>query len=381
MQGEPSKKIRIAYIVTNLRNTGPINQTYNLIQHLDKNVFEIYVITLWPENDGDSLLSKYENSGARIIKGSFNKKSSLVFGRKYVTSCLRKIRPDIVQGVGMPLYRMALKYKEAVPFVVLRNYCYEDYPSHYGNIIGNLMAKADIKLIKKQLGLGYPIITCSNSLVSIYYEKEGIRLDCIQNGVDTSRFTKRDIEKKDICREKLKLPKDKKIFVYSGRLIQRKNQEEAIKAFISNKINDNALLLILGDGPDRAMLEAISNGNKKIRFEGNVNEIEDYIVASDVYIATSKSEGLPNGVLEAMAVGLPVLLSDIPQHLEVMNNSNCGLTYKLGDVEDLINAINKIVFSDIEEMSEISYKTLMSNFTDVIMSNNYSNYYKRILGM
>ena len=189
------------------------------------------------------------------------------------------------------------------------------------------------------------------------------------------------IEKKDICREKLKLPKDKKIFVYSGRLIQRKNQEEAIKAFISNKINDNALLLILGDGPDRAMLEAISNGNKKIRFEGNVNEIEDYIVASDVYIATSKSEGLPNGVLEAMAVGLPVLLSDIPQHLEVMNNSNCGLTYKLGDVEDLINAINKIVFSDIEEMSEISYKTLMSNFTDVIMSNNYSNYYKRILGM
>ena len=204
MQGEPSKKIRIAYIVTNLRNTGPINQTYNLIQHLDKNVFEIYVITLWPENDGDSLLSKYENSGARIIKGSFNKKSSLVFGRKYVTSCLRKIRPDIVQGVGMPLYRMALKYKEAVPFVVLRNYCYEDYPSHYGNIIGNLMAKADIKLIKKQLGLGYPIITCSNSLVSIYYEKEGIRLDCIQNGVDTSRFTKRDIEKKDICREKLK---------------------------------------------------------------------------------------------------------------------------------------------------------------------------------
>ncbi len=194
-----------------------------------------------------------------------------------------------------------------------------------------------------------------------------------------SRFERKDAEKVGIYRDKLNLPKNIMIFSYSGRLIQRKNQEEAVKAFISDKINDNVLLLILGDGPDRDKLKAISGDCKKIRFEGNVNDIEDYLAASDVYISTSKSEGLPNGVLEAMAMGLPLLLSDIPQHLEVMNNLTCGLTYKLGDVEDLISAIKKIMCSNIVEMGETSHKTLMSHFTDVIMSNKYSEYYKKIL--
>lgn len=48
----------------------------------------------------------------------------------------------------MPPYRMTLGYKDAVHFVTLRNYCYEDYPDYYGKFMGTVMAFLDINLIK-----------------------------------------------------------------------------------------------------------------------------------------------------------------------------------------------------------------------------------------
>lgn len=60
-----------------------------------------------------------------------SKKKSVLFGKKAVGQLLEQLQPDIVQGVGMPPYRMTLGYKRAIHFVTLRNYCYEDYPDYY----------------------------------------------------------------------------------------------------------------------------------------------------------------------------------------------------------------------------------------------------------
>lgn len=117
----------------------------------------------------------------------------------------------------------------------------------------------------------------------------------------------------------------------------------------------------------------------QIIFAGQVDNIQNYLSASDIYISSSKSEGLPNGVLEAMACGLPLLLSDIPQHMEIFSiNASIGYSYQLGNIKDLSNKIDLILNSNLIEMGESSYKTLQENLTAEIMSKNYQKLYKQL---
>ena len=120
--------------------------------------------------------------------------------------------------------------------------------------------------------------------------------------------------------------------------------------------------------------------NTNILFRGKVSNVNEYLHASDVYLATSKSEGLPNGVLEAMACGLPVLLSDIPQHMEVLEaDPQCGHSYKLGNVEQLSALMDQMVDENLLEMGERSYTAVMENFTAEGMSKRYQNLYLKLM--
>ena len=199
-------------------------------------------------------------------------------------------------------------------------------------------------------------------------------------GVDVSQYTKRNVNEVPEIRKKLNLPQNKVIFVYSGGFIDRKNQKEAITAFLNMKKNQEAVLLLLGDGKDFETLKSQYEKYENVLFRGKVSNVNEYLHASDVYLSTSKSEGLPNGVLEAMACGLPVLLSNIPQHIEVLEaDSSCGHSYILGDVKRLTGLLEEMLEENLIDMGEKSYKAVMDNFTAVGMSRRYQELYLRIM--
>ena len=137
--------------------------------------------------------------------------------------------------------------------------------------------------------------------------------------------------------------------------------------------------MLLGDGKDRGKLEELYGNQPGILIKGKVNNVYDYLVASDVYLSTSKSEGLPNGVLEAMAVGLPVLLSGIPQHIEILNTSiKAGYSYTLGNVNELTCLMDSMLSDNLLEMGNTSYNSVMMNFTAQKMSGLYQKKYKEM---
>ena len=82
---------------------------------------------------------------------------------------------------------------------------------------------------------------------------------------------------------------------------------------------------MLGEGPLWEDLK--KEGDDRILLPGFKTNVYDYLIASDYYISASDVEGLANTLLESMTVGLPMLLSDIPSHQEVLSKMSVTTGY------------------------------------------------------
>ena len=373
-------KYKIVYIITRCKNSGPMNQTLNIIKNLDRRIFQPIVITLFLEDLSDSVIQRFLDIVSEFHCLAMGRVSSLINGKQRLHALLDKIKPDLIHGLGMPPYTMSLCYVKAVHLVTLRNYCYQDYPDKYGRILGVLLAHKDMKLIKKQISRGETFITCSESLSNIYKEKHHMQMGFIRNGVNTEQYLYADYGTKHAMKEKLGFPLAKTVVGYSGQFIDRKDQQFAIEGMISSRYADDILMVFMGAGPNLEYLKEKYGNDSRLLFTGMISNVYEYLQACDLYISTSKSEGLPNGVLEAMSVGLPVLLSDIEQHLEVLEIGNgYGLSYRLGLKQDFIDKFDKILKQDLYLMGEKAKEAVDKKLSASYMSNNYQKLYLSLI--
>ena len=137
--------------------------------------------------------------------------------------------------------------------------------------------------------------------------------------------------------------------------------------------------MLLGDGSDFDDLKKLYGNISNIMMTGSVSNVNEYLQASDIYISSSKSEGLPNGVLEAMAVGLPVILSNIEQHKEIYDaNKAIGELYQIGDKNDCLNKLLSMDKSKIIYCGQQAYKCAHSQFSAKRMSKEYQEEYLNV---
>lgn len=367
--------IKVLYIITHCTKSGPIQQMLNLIKNLDRNKFDPYLVTIYEETkDKVSLLEEYK----KILPCMFIKitKLDIILGRvNKIKICIKNIQPDIIHTFGVFPDFMITKMKFEKHVLTSRNYVYDDYPDAYGKVLGYYLAKLHLYAIKHAKFSQ----CCSQSLHNIYLEKLGMNIPYIRNGVDLTLYNKiNDLDKMKL-REEFLLPKEKKIMVYGGVFNERKNQRFLLEAIAGENQFSNICFLLLGDGVEYKELYKVYSKYDNIIMPGNTERMVDYLRASDYYISTSKSEGLPNGVLEAMAIGLPVLLSDIPQHKEIFEVDNrVGILYLKGNTKDFRKKIGKIITMDYYEMSNAAEISAKNNFSANIMSSNYQKLYQKI---
>ena len=115
---------------------------------------------------------------------------------------------------------------------------------------------------------------------------------------------------------------------------------------------------------------------------GFTTRVYDYMKASDYYISASDVEGLANTILESMSVGLPMLLSDIPSHREILANVKEGSIGYLIDnhcPEDIRTKIDKIMNINYIEVSNILQNLYEKKYTAEIMSLKYQNIYIELM--
>lgn len=373
---DSNKKINIAFLVTACKKSGPIEQMLSIFTYMDRDKFNPILITLYNEpDDGTSQLQRYLDIGVKHVRVPLDKKDILLGKTKKLRKELDKLNVDIVHALGVfPDFALSrMKYPGHV--TTLRNFVYEDYPVKFGKAVGVVMAKMHLYAMKRTAQTW----TCSASLARKYKEELKLKFPYIQNGVNVSNFIHPSEEQKEKMREKLNLPKDKVILVYSGQFVARKDQKFLLELFSEEKSLENYLLLLLGDGADYAELKEEYGKKQNVVMTGSVNNVNEYLQASDIYIASSKSEGLPNGVLEAMAVGLPVILSDIEQHKEIYDaNQNIGELYRLGDKRDCLSKILEMKQDKRSIYGLEAYKCAHEQFSAERMSKQYQDEYIRV---
>lgn len=132
-----------------------------------------------------------------------------------------------------------------------------------------------------------------------------------------------------------------------GRMVPDKNQEMGIRAFAQIE-KQGYTLHIFGQGPLESSLKKLVhdlNVEDSVYFEGQVTKIVDRIKDYDIMILPSNFEGMPNALIEGMAMGLACISTDFPSGAatELIRNNENGIVVPCGDAQALRNELQRVI--------------------------------------
>lgn len=191
------------------------------------------------------------------------------------------------------------------------------------------------------------------------------RVQVIPNGLDPPRMpAEQDI--KD-WRGRFSIPDDALLVGSVGRLAAVKNFGDAVKAVARLRgTGPQVHLLLVGDGPERAALERLARELdiwQRVHFAGWRQDVAAALAAMDVYVNCSVSEGMSQSVVEAMAMGLPLVVTDVGDSaLLVGGDCACGLIVAPGDPVSLAGAIEKLV--DVPALRQVFRESARARFAE-----------------
>ncbi len=172
------------------------------------------------------------------------------------------------------------------------------------------------------------------------------KIKIVYNGIDDSLYTT-----SFAANRKASLGINKKDYVLGtvARLDTIKNQKMMIKSLASvRETYPNTFLIIVGDGPERNSLEAFVSSlgfSSHVIFTGFKDDVYNYLKTMDIFLLTSFSEGTAMTLLEAMAAGLPCIVTDVGGNPEIVEDNETGFIIPNDDEKTLADKIC-ILFKD-----------------------------------
>lgn len=255
--------------------------------------------------------------------------------------------------------------------------------------------------LKRRILMATDWLTCACA-THVIPEGEGVKNDLLNNGitkkplkvlgygnvmgVDMKRFSRRPevIKIAEGIRDESKFT-----FVTVGRIVRDKGINEMIAAFQKLQETDkNVRLILVGDYEDQ--LDPISvdsqkaiRDNKGIEAVGRKSgdELLAYYAAADCFVSASYREGFPNTVLEAGAMGLPCVVTNINGSREIIKDGVNGMIVPPQDVESLYNAMKIMLTSktDRENMAGNARKMIADRFEQGFVRKCLYDFYDSLL--
>ncbi|MBI4134784.1 MAG: glycosyltransferase family 4 protein [Candidatus Sungbacteria bacterium] len=164
----------------------------------------------------------------------------------------------------------------------------------------------------------------------------------IPNGVDLSKFKGQN--------SKVKIAnQNAKVIVTTSRLVKKNGVDTLIQAVAEvKKVIPSIQCYIIGDGTERGSLERQAAGcglRANIKFFGEVphKKVPEYLHEADVFVRASRSEGMGNSFVEALAAGLPIIGTPVGGILDIIEDGKTGLFARVDDPADLAEKIIRLL--------------------------------------
>jgi glycosyltransferase involved in cell wall biosynthesis len=176
--------------------------------------------------------------------------------------------------------------------------------------------------------------------------------------------------------------------VFAGRLAPEKELASLIGAFARAILGQpDAELILIGDGPCRSELMAKARAlgiEAHVRFTGRATaeQVREWLQASDVFALVSSLEGFPLSLAEAMSVGLPVVVSDIPGNRQLVNQDVHGFLAPVKDEEALAACLRRL-FADASlraRMGREARRRIVENYSTDHVAQRYESLLEEVLG-
>lgn len=170
----------------------------------------------------------------------------------------------------------------------------------------------------------------------------------IPNSVDTKVFYPVSSNEKLAARKRLGLPMRKTIILYVGRLEPIKGVDILLRAWalLPEDVRLEALLVVVGDGSERENLLHLMSEfrvSESVLLAGAQESTRDYYWAGDIFVLPSRTEGLSNALIEAMACGLPVVASKTGGALDIVKEGENGLLFDVANSTQLMRKLSWMI--------------------------------------
>ncbi len=207
-------------------------------------------------------------------------------------------------------------------------------------------------------------------------------IEVIPNGIDIQALDAQQLNK-EAARRELGLDAESLWIGFAGRLVEIKGVVELVEGFatVADRF-PRAKLAILGKGELREKLKGListKNLTERVMLLGQVPQAKKYFKAFDGFVLPSYREGMSIALLEAMATGLPVLVSDIPMNTTVVDQN--AIVFEPRSSESVANALTSFLSADPQEHinhGESNRQLVEKNYTLQLFRSRYADLVRRL---
>ncbi len=229
-----------------------------------------------------------------------------------------------------------------------------------------------------------------SSVISDEYAGAGItgeRVSYIPNGIDPALFSPVGKGEKSELRSKLGVDDVAFIAIYTGRLVRYKGVMTLIDAWeeVVRKHPESRLLLVGAGGNDMHNCEdelrvRAGHLSDSVIFVGDVNNVRDYLCASDVFLFPTENEAFGISLIEAMGCGLPVISTVVGGIKDFLFDRRNGLVFEQGDSEMLAKLIMEVYEDAVlrERLASAAVDTVLEKFSQSLITDRYIGLFRSL---
>jgi glycosyltransferase involved in cell wall biosynthesis len=330
----PPARTRVAYVIGELGTGGAEYQLVELLRGLDRAAYDPHVIVL---SEGGFWASEVRGLGIPLTELASRGQFDLV-RVVALRSALRALAPSILHTVlwSANCYGRLAAVGLGIPWVVTAERNAIARPRWEVVVERLLDAVTDVYVVNAD--------AVADELVRHGLRREKMRI--VHNGVRLEQFPAFQLDRR-AARGALGLPPERRVVAQIGRLAPQKDYPTFLRAaaLVAARVPD-VDFLVVGEGPERAALEQLARSlglHERVRWLGLRHDVPAILSAAEVMVLTSRFEGLPNVVIEAMAAGAAVVASDVGGCRELVPSSEYGVLVAPGRVDDVAAAVGALL--------------------------------------